>query len=582
MATPILIPLAADGKVPAVRGWANPDFVPPANHRGAWALRTDGVVVVDVDSPEAAVAFEALAPTPYKVRTRKGFHLYYRGDPSLRPTPMNDLAAGSYCKTGKGAYVVAPGSTVGGHTYEWVGERWDWDPASLPAAPVEAIARFSPSRKALSSDEGWDVIPDGMRNATLAALAGAMRRQGAGAEAIGACIATLNANRCHPPLDGDELVRIVNSVMRYEAEPDEADGDVVLLSDDEEEEEASSLILWAKGLKVPDPPTWLHFPLLPEGRLVLVDGNEGIGKGMFATWIATSMVAGKFNVPAAPVLWGSTEDDPAEDILRRLIAAGYQENKDEGIGFFVHDAMTWRFPAQLGKLEAALTYTGAKVLILDPGRSFLGPPGEMSMGEFSYNSEAHLRPGLEGLNQLARKLGVLIIFIHHWSKNLTASIRVRSGGSAAFAQTVRHRVTLDYLNGFHAIAVEKSNITSRENTVHSYALEPIEELQTARFVLGELLPVVDLDAWEAEQQARGKMDKGEETGLHAGIVYDQALGELPAGQEFWGETDLKERFGYGRTAARGVLSALDKDGHTTTGAHGKRIWTPRLDDDGQE
>jgi len=577
MASPTLFPISADNKRPIVKGWSAEGYVPPAGHAGNWALRTDGIVVIDADSPEAAAAFEAEAgPTPFKVRTRKGLHLYYRGDPSLRPTPLNALADGSYAKTGTGSYVVAPGSTIGGHTYAWVGDAWDWDPESLPPAPLETIARYAPSRKELSSDEGWDVIPDGMRNTTLAAMAGAMRRQGAGVEAIGACIATLNANRCDPPLPNDELVAIVRSVMRYEAEPFESDGDVIMLSDDEDAPSGPPpLILWAKGLEVPAPPVWLQQPFLPEGRLILVDGNEGIGKGMFATWIATQMVAGRFSAPAAPVLWGSTEDDPAEDILRRLIAAGYRENDHAGIGFLVNDAMTWRFPNQIEKIEKTITYTGAKVLILDPGRSFLGPPGEMSMGDFSYNSEAHLRPGLEALNQMARRLGTTVVFIHHWNKNLTASIRVRSGGSAAFAQTVRHRVTLDYVSGLHAIAVEKSNMTARENTVYAYHLDPVDELQTARFRLGEHLPVTDLDAWEELQRGSEKLDAREQAGLHAGIAYDEALAELAPGDPFWRREQIQDRFGWDRKQAQAVVEELSGSGHIQKGARGSSVWTPK-------
>jgi len=572
MVVPTLIPIGADSKIPTVKGWSSEGFVPPHNHDGNWALRTDGIVVIDADSPEAAQAFESEAgPTPFKVVTRKGLHLYYRGDPSLRPTPLNDLAPGSYAKTGPGAYVVAPGSVIGGHTYAWVGEPWDWDPASLPPAPLATIARYAPTRQELSSDEGWATIPDGMRNTTLAAMAGAMRRQGAGVEAIGACVATLNANRCDPPLPMDEVVDIVRSVMRYEAQPFESDGDVIMLSDDEEEPTGPPpLILWAKGLAVPPPPVWLQQPFLPEGRLILVDGNEGIGKGMFATWVATQMVAGKFASPAAPVIWGSTEDDPAEDILRRLIAAGYRENDHAGIGFLVNDAMSWRFPNQINKIETAIVHTGAKVLILDPGRSFLGPPGDMGMGEFSYNSEAHLRPGLEALNQMARRLGTTVLFIHHWNKNLTASIRVRSGGSAAFAQTVRHRVTLDYMSGNHAIAVEKSNMTARENTVYEYHLDAVEDLQTARFRLGEKLPVPDLDAWEELQRGSDNLGAGEQTGLNVGIAYDQALAELTPGEPFWKRDQLQDRFGWERKGAQAVLTELRNSGHIEKGA-----WTPK-------
>jgi hypothetical protein len=66
-------------------------------------------------------------------------------------------------------------------------------------------------------------IPVGQRNATLARLAGAMRRFGASEEAIVAALLTENQLRCDPPLPDAEIRRIAASIARYRpAGPDTA------------------------------------------------------------------------------------------------------------------------------------------------------------------------------------------------------------------------------------------------------------------------------------------------------------------------------------------------------------------------
>lgn len=571
--TPVLIPIDKNSKRPTVKGWASPDYRTPENFPAGTGigLRADGIVIVDADNEAALSRWQDMVggQEVATVRTPRGYHFYYRLPEGERFGPSaND---GLDVRSGSGSYALIPPSPG----YAWVGPAWDGDPAKLPLAPVEHVRAIQPRRaEPASSDEGWDMIPEGRRNVTLTALAGALRRQGAGAEAIAGTLATFNANRCDPPVPDDELVSIIRSTLRYEPDPDESEGDIDILIDGDDPEEPKPHIIWAGDLEVPPPPRWLQQPFLPAGRLVLVDGNEGIGKGMFATWIATSLAAGNLASPPATTLWGSTEDDPAEDILRRLLAAGHQPGKHAGIGFLNGEAMAWRYPTDIGKLAEQVRLTDAKVLILDPGRSFLGPPVGMNAGEFSYNNEAHIRPGLEALNLLARKLDVTVVFIHHWNKNLTASIRVRSGGSAAFAQTVRHRVTLDYLSGCHAIAVEKSNMLSREGTVHAYRLESVEEFDTARFVLGELEPASDLDEWERQQRGDGKLGGEESAALNAGLVVDAALVALSAGDPLWTRDELTARFGFSQRLAKEVIAELRSLGHAVSGPHNRLVWSP--------
>lgn len=58
-------------------------------------------------------------------------------------------------------------------------------------------------------------IREGERNATLASLAGAMRRRGASQEAIAAALQAENQRRCDPPLANVEVAGIAASIARY-------------------------------------------------------------------------------------------------------------------------------------------------------------------------------------------------------------------------------------------------------------------------------------------------------------------------------------------------------------------------------
>jgi len=86
------------------------------------------------------------------------------------------------------------------------------DRADAPAWIADAAR--SP-RTAGDRLEVADAIPDGQRNATLASLAGTMRRRGMTAAEIEAALLTVNAGRCQPPLPDDAVRGIATSVGRY-------------------------------------------------------------------------------------------------------------------------------------------------------------------------------------------------------------------------------------------------------------------------------------------------------------------------------------------------------------------------------
>jgi putative DNA primase/helicase len=59
-------------------------------------------------------------------------------------------------------------------------------------------------------------IPEHERNLTLLSFGGSMRRRGMSYAAIEAALLVENSDRCKPPLDEAEVVKIAASVARYQ------------------------------------------------------------------------------------------------------------------------------------------------------------------------------------------------------------------------------------------------------------------------------------------------------------------------------------------------------------------------------
>jgi hypothetical protein len=170
----------------------------------------ENYVVVDVDVDDASTVLNGhpLPPTT-SARTGRGWHYLYRTDATIRPRvsalPHVDLR-------GPGSYIVAqPSRHISGAPYEWLVPLADvaWAPAW-----ISELARHRPEAPRSADAQ----IPDGQRNATLASLAGAMRRRGLSAAAIEAALLVTNRDRCRPPLTEDEVHRIAASIGRYPPE----------------------------------------------------------------------------------------------------------------------------------------------------------------------------------------------------------------------------------------------------------------------------------------------------------------------------------------------------------------------------
>jgi hypothetical protein len=183
--------------------------------------RLSKVVVLDLDGHIAIRAAQMMGydngPHAYTGRVG-GMHRFfaYRDDePHNFAQKQNGI---DY--RGEGGYVVLPPSRhVLGRSYAWGEELVDLD--DLPELPgwVNDLAR-TPTATASSARGGGPITEPG-RNDTLARIGGGMRYQGAEEDEILEALRQVNAERCEPPLDDDEVRKIAHSVARYEPEPED-------------------------------------------------------------------------------------------------------------------------------------------------------------------------------------------------------------------------------------------------------------------------------------------------------------------------------------------------------------------------
>src|SRR5690606_25186106 len=118
-----------------------------------------------------------------------------------------------------GGYIVAAGSRVdtGAGISEYEIER------EAPMIPLPYwVLELQEKKRKLSNKQSTQTVAEGIgeggRNDSLTRIAGALRRQGIGADAIEVALKSLNEELCDPPLEEEEVERIARSVSRYEAD----------------------------------------------------------------------------------------------------------------------------------------------------------------------------------------------------------------------------------------------------------------------------------------------------------------------------------------------------------------------------
>lgn len=396
------------------------------------SMPTGRYVVLDVDGEAGAASLAELAkrhgplPPTLTVKTGRGLHHYFTPN-GAHIRNSAGLVGPHLDIRGEGGYVLVPPSIhENGNRYEKLTQA---KVADFPAWIAALLAQ--PERQEPTGECSPVKIPKGQRNATLASLAGTMRRRGMGQAAIEAALLKENLDRGDPPLCDGEVRAIVASVSRYEpaergAQPS---GEVV-----------SSAKLRTFSSISPEPLRWLWPGRIPSGKLTVVAGDPGLGKSLLTIDLAARVSTGAAFPDGAACEQGnvvllSAEDDECDTIRPRLDAAGADVSRIhllEAVRNVTADGKTvetmFNLERDLVALEDAILQTGARLIVVDPISAYMGSTD-------THNNSA-VRGLLSPLTSLAKKHKVTIVAVTHLRKSAGAAIH-RIIESLAFGATGR-------------------------------------------------------------------------------------------------------------------------------------------------
>lgn len=191
------------------------------------------------------------------------------------------------------------------------------------------------------------------------------------------------------------------------------------------------------------PIRWLWPGRFARGKVSMIAGNPGLGKSQVtASLAAVVTTGGRWPVDggccrAGSVIFLSAEDDAADTIKPRLLAAGADTSR-----CYILDAVTDRdadgaqrirsfnLQSDLDRLAALLGRIGdVAVVVIDPISAYLGSTDS--------HKNAEVRAVLAPLAELAARHGVAVVCVSHLNKAGGNEALMRVTGSLAFVAAAR-------------------------------------------------------------------------------------------------------------------------------------------------
>jgi hypothetical protein len=192
------------------------------------AIECSGLVVLDVDprhgGDASLTALEDrhdVLPATWTVRSGSGGrHLYFAAPDGVAIKNNNDggLARGIDIRTAHGYVLAPPSRHISGSLYTWLVDPDEVALAPLPEWLVELLSK----PKATAPEEWRQLVSDGpaagsrARQQAIASFAGHLLRRFIDPKVTLDLIQCWNAQRCDPPLDVNEVTRIVEAIAGRE------------------------------------------------------------------------------------------------------------------------------------------------------------------------------------------------------------------------------------------------------------------------------------------------------------------------------------------------------------------------------
>lgn len=175
---------------------------------------------------------------------------------------------------------------------------------------------------------------------------------------------------------------------------------------------------------------WLLHPLIPYGKITIIQGDPGEGKTTFALQVISRLTIGKDvftdkdNEPVN-VIYQTAEDGLGDTIKPRLLAAGADCSR-----VLVIDDTDTPLTMLDERIEKAIIETDARLVVLDPIQGFLGANIDMHRAN-------EIRPVMKHLSVIAEKYHCAIVLIGHMNKCSIGKTAYRGLGSIDFQAAAR-------------------------------------------------------------------------------------------------------------------------------------------------
>ena len=197
-------------------------------------------------------------------------------------------------------------------------------------------------------------------------------------------------------------------------------------------------------------PKFLWFPFLPYKKLIVLQGESGIGKSSFILNVAALLSQGKpmpFETNTQPaersdILYLNKEDDIEETINPRLIAMGADLERFH----FAHE--TFFLDNDCKRLEATINELNIRLVIIDPLTSFLSRSHNMNTAQSVGNL-------MRGLSRVAFATNSAIVVVCHLTKNAFGKEIDRHLGSSDIINAARSVISATRENDDSDVVIVK-------------------------------------------------------------------------------------------------------------------------------
>ena len=187
--------------------------------------------------------------------------------------------------------------------------------------------------------------------------------------------------------------------------------------------------------------TWAWDGYIPFGKVTIVEGDPGDGKSVLTVdWVARwtsglKMPDGIEHGGPYNAVMVTAEDDPADTIVPRLIAAGAYRERVTVVTNGGEPDQPFNIAVDMAELRLLVMKKNIKIVTLDPLMAMTGDGVDT-------NVDAQVRRGLFPLYQLARDTGCAVIVVRHLNKGTGRRAIYRGGGSIGFVGAARAAYTI--------------------------------------------------------------------------------------------------------------------------------------------